>query len=81
LGEEFDCIQLVSIDGSSDTTRPGDSFVDDTTMGATTDDCNDDPTDNDVKELTAKEEKLVARMEDIIQFFLDLLQVTGPSTR
>jgi hypothetical protein len=33
--------------------------------------------DKDVKELTDEEEKLVARMEDIIKFFLNLLQVTG----
>jgi hypothetical protein len=64
----------VSIDGSSDTTRPGDLFVDDTTTG---DDCNDEPTDKDIKELTDEEEKYVARMEGSIQFFLDLLQVTG----
>jgi hypothetical protein len=51
--------------------------MDDTTMGATADDCNADPADNDVKELTDEEEKLVGRIEDIIQFFLDLLQVTG----
>jgi hypothetical protein len=77
LGEEFDCIHLVSIDGSSDTSRPGDSFLEDTTTGATTDDYNAEPTEHDVKELLDEEEKLVARMEDIIQFFLDLLQVTG----
>jgi hypothetical protein len=57
LGENFDCIHLISIDGSSNTTRQ--------------------PTDHDVKDLTDEEGKLVARIEDIIQFFLDLLQVTG----
>jgi hypothetical protein len=57
-------------------TWPGDSFIDDTTTGATTDDCNMEPTDKDVKELTDEEEKLAARMEHIIQLFLDLLQVT-----
>jgi hypothetical protein len=76
-GGEFDCIHLVSIDESSDTTCPGNSFVHDTTREASTDDCNAEPMDKDVKELTDKEEKLVARREDIIQFFLDLLQVTG----
>jgi hypothetical protein len=29
------------------------------------------------KELTSYKEEMVKRMEDIIQFFLDLLQVTG----
>jgi hypothetical protein len=55
LGEEFDCIHLVSIDGTSDTTRRGDSFVDDTTTGSTTDDCSTEPTDKDIKELTKEE--------------------------
>jgi hypothetical protein len=60
LGEEFHCIHLISIDGSSDTTMPGDSFVDDTTTGATPDDCNAEPADRGFKELTEEEEKLVA---------------------
>jgi hypothetical protein len=65
LGEEFDCISLVSVDGITTDTRPGDSFVDDTTTGATDDNHNLEP------------DSLVARMEVIIQLFLDLLQVTG----
>jgi hypothetical protein len=77
LGEEFYCIHIMSIVGTSNITRPGDSFVDDTTTGATIDECNADPTYKDVKELTDEEEKLVVRREDIIQLFLDLLQVTG----
>jgi hypothetical protein len=55
LGEEFDCIHLVSLDGTRDTTLPGDYFTDDTTMGATIDDCNTEPTNKDVKELTGEE--------------------------
>jgi hypothetical protein len=51
--------------------------MDYTTTGATTDDCNAEPNYKDVNGLTDEEEKLVSRMEDIIQFFLDLLQVTG----
>jgi hypothetical protein len=51
--------------------------VDDTATGATPDDCNTEPTEKDVKELTDEEEKLVARIEDIIQFFVDLPRVTG----
>jgi hypothetical protein len=76
LRKEFDCIQLVSIYGTSDTTRPADSFADDTTIGATADRYNAKPTDKDIKDITDKEE-LVSRMEDIIQFFLDLLHVIG----
>jgi hypothetical protein len=30
LGEEFDCISMVSVEGTTTDTRPGDSFVDDT---------------------------------------------------
>jgi hypothetical protein len=30
LGEKFECITLVSLDKSKTSTRPGDSFVDDT---------------------------------------------------
>jgi hypothetical protein len=58
-------------------TPPGDSFVDDTTTGATQNDCKSAPTALEVTELTPHEEALVAHMETIIQFFLDLLQVTG----
>jgi hypothetical protein len=39
-GEEFDCISLVSVDGRTTDTHPGDSFVDDTTTGATYDNHN-----------------------------------------
>jgi hypothetical protein len=76
LGEEFDCISLVSVDGTTTDTRPGDSFVDDTTKGATYDNHNLEPIPSSVRGLTQEEDSLVARMEDIIQFFLDLLQVT-----
>jgi hypothetical protein len=38
LGEEFECIRLVSVDGKVKHKRRGDSFVDDTTMGTTNDD-------------------------------------------
>jgi hypothetical protein len=77
LGEEFDCISLVSVDGITTDTRPGDSFVDDTTTGATYDNHNLEPIPSTVRGLTQEEDRLVARMEGIIQFFLDLLQVTG----
>jgi hypothetical protein len=78
LGEEFDCISLVSVDGRTTDTRPGDSFVDDTTTGAIDYNHNLDPIPSTVRGLTQEEDSLVAtRMEVIIQFFLDLLQVTG----
>jgi hypothetical protein len=77
LGEEFDCISLVSVDSRTTDTRPGDSFVYDTTTGATDDNHNLDPISCTVRGLTQEEDSLVARMEAIIQFFLDLLQVTG----
>jgi hypothetical protein len=77
LGEEFDCISLVSVDGRTTDTRPGDSFEDDTTTGATDDNHNLDPISSTVRGLAQEEDRLVARMEVIIQFFLDLLQVTG----
>jgi hypothetical protein len=43
LGEEFECISLVSVDGITTDTRPGDSFVDDTTTCATDDNHNLEP--------------------------------------
>jgi hypothetical protein len=77
LDEEFDCISLVSVDGITTDTRPGDSFVDNTTTGATYDSRNLEPIPSMVRGLTQEEDSLVARMEVIIQFFLDLLQITG----
>jgi hypothetical protein len=77
LGEEFDCISLVSVDGRTTDTRHGDSFLDDTTTGATDDNHNLDPIPSTVRGLAQEEDSLVARMEVIIHFFLDLLQVTG----
>jgi hypothetical protein len=77
LGEEFDCISLVSVDGRTTDTRRGDSFVDDTTTGAKDDNHNLDPIPSTARGLTQEEDSLVAQMEVIIQFFLDLLQVTG----
>jgi hypothetical protein len=67
----------VSVDGKTTDTCPGDSFMDNTTTGETYDNHNLDPITPSVCGLTQEEESLVARMEDIIQFFLDLLQVAG----
>jgi hypothetical protein len=69
LGEE--------LDGITTDTSPGYSFVDDTITGATDDNHNHEPIPSSVRGLTQEEYSLVARMEEIIQFFLDLLQVTG----
>jgi hypothetical protein len=66
----------VSVDGKTTDTRHGDSFVDDTAIGATDDNHNLEPIQSSVRGLTQDEDSLVARMEDIIQFFLNLLQVT-----
>jgi hypothetical protein len=77
LGEKFTCIHLVAIDGVQEHIRPGDSFVDDTTTGSTNDDPELEPVPTEQEELTPYEESLVAKMEEIIYFFLDLIQVTG----
>jgi hypothetical protein len=72
LGEKFDWIQLVDIEGAMHT-RPGDSFLGETATGATNDDVSSLPVDACEQELIEEEEKLVANMETIIQFFLDCL--------
>jgi hypothetical protein len=77
LGEKSTCIRLVAIDGEEEHIRPGDSFVDDTTTGTTNDDSELEPVSHVISDLTSSEEMLIAKMEEIIQFFLDLLQVTG----
>jgi hypothetical protein len=77
LEEKYECTTLVSVDKSTISTRPGDSFVDDTRTGTTDDDVTKDPVPIEEKELKIDEEAMVKRMEDIIQFFLDLRQVTG----
>jgi hypothetical protein len=77
LEEKFGCIRLVEVDGVKAHIRPGDSFVDDTTCGVTYDNMDSEPVPASVTRLTDGEEALVGRMEEIIQFFLDLLQVTG----
>jgi hypothetical protein len=57
LGEEFDCISLVSVDGITTDTRPGDSFVDDTTTGATDDNHNREPIPSTVRGLAQEEDR------------------------
>jgi hypothetical protein len=77
LGEKFDCIKLVSVDNSMTSTRPCDSFVDDTTTGVTSDDTAREPVPLEETDLTADDAELINQMQVVIQFFLDLLQVTG----
>jgi hypothetical protein len=62
LGEEFDCISPVSVDGKTTDTRPGDSFVDNTTTYATDDTHNLDPTPSSARGIAQEEESLVTRM-------------------
>jgi hypothetical protein len=76
LGEEFECIRLVSVDGKVEHKRPGDSFVDDTTTVTTNDDTTMEPVSVEEEALMWSEEELIAKNQDIIQFFLDVLQVT-----
>jgi hypothetical protein len=77
LEEKYDCIRLVAIDGVEENVRPGDSFVDHTTCGVTDDDITAEPVSSAALELVEREEKLIEQMEDIMQYFLDLLQATG----
>jgi hypothetical protein len=77
LGDKFDCIILIAVDGVEEHLIPGGAFVDDTTTGVKNDDTTIDPVDADVTALTLSEEELIGKMQTIIQFFLDLLQVTG----
>jgi hypothetical protein len=77
LGDKFDCIILIAVDGVEGHVRPGDAFVDDTTTGVTNDDTTIEPVDAEVTALTISEEELIGKIQTIIQFFIDLLQVTG----
>jgi hypothetical protein len=49
-------------------TRPGDSFVDDTTTGVTSDDTARDPVSINVTDLTVDEVELINQMQVVIQF-------------
>jgi hypothetical protein len=59
LGEEFDCISLVFVNGRTTDTRPGDSFMDDTTTGTTDGNHNLDPIPSTVHGITQEEDSLV----------------------
>jgi hypothetical protein len=77
LGNKFDCIRLIAVYGVAEHVHPGDVFVDDTTTGIHIDDTTMEPVDVEVTYLTLSKEELIGKMQMIIQFFLDLLQVTG----
>jgi hypothetical protein len=77
LGDKFDWIRLIAVDGVEEHVRPGDVFVDDTTTGVTNYDTTIEPVDDEITALTISEEELIGKMQMIIHFFLDLLQVTG----
>jgi hypothetical protein len=55
LGEEFECIRLVSVDGQVEHKRPGDSVVDDTTTATTNDDATMEPVPVEEEALTWSE--------------------------
>jgi hypothetical protein len=76
LGDTFDCIRLVSVDGEEEHARPGESFLDETTTGVMNDDTSIDPVTVEVTDLTQSENDLIGQMQTIIKFFFDLLQVT-----
>jgi hypothetical protein len=77
LGDKLDCIRLIAVDGVEEHVHLGDTFVDDTTTGVTNDDAIIESVDAEVTVLNLSEEELIGKMQTIIQFFLDLLQVTG----
>jgi hypothetical protein len=77
LKDKCDCIRIFSVDGVAEHIRPGDSFVDDTTTGVNNDDTRMDPVPVEVLDSTQSEEELIGQMQNIIQLFLDLIQVTG----
>jgi hypothetical protein len=62
LGDKFDCIRLIAVEGVEEHVRPGDAFVDDTTTGVTNDDTTMEPVDVEVTERTLSEEELIRKM-------------------
>jgi hypothetical protein len=76
LGGKFECIKIVSVDNSTTNARSGD-FVDDTTTGVTSDDTAREPVLLEETDLTTDNMELIYQIQVVIQFLLDLLQVTG----
>jgi hypothetical protein len=52
LGDTFDCIMVVAVDGEEEHVIPGDSFIDNTAWGVTNDDTSMEILPVDGKELT-----------------------------
>jgi hypothetical protein len=77
LGEKFECSKLASVDNSKAHTMPGDSLVNDTTTGVTSDHITREPVLLGEKDMTTGKTELIKQMQVVIQFFLDLLEVTG----
>jgi hypothetical protein len=67
----------VSVENSKTNTRPGDSFIDDTATGVTSDDLAREPVPLEETDLMTDEVELIDHIQVVIQFLLDLLQVTG----
>jgi hypothetical protein len=55
LGDKFDCIRLIAVDGVEEHVRPGDAFVDNTTTGVTNDDTTIEPVGVEVTYLNLSE--------------------------
>jgi hypothetical protein len=62
LGEKIECITLISVDKSKTSTRPADSFVDDTTPGVTSEYTRMEPVPIEERELTVDDEDLVEQI-------------------
>jgi hypothetical protein len=56
LGDKFDRIRLIAVDGVEEHVLPGDAFVDDTTTGVTNDNTIIESVDAEVTALTLSEE-------------------------
>jgi hypothetical protein len=56
----------VSVDNSKTSMGPGDSFVDDSTTGVTSDDITRDPVSLDDKDVTDNETELIDQMQVVI---------------
>jgi hypothetical protein len=66
----------VEVDSTTTHSRPGNAIVDDTTSGVANEDITMEPVKSSRTPLSPEEEALFAKVEEIIQFLLDYLQVT-----
>jgi hypothetical protein len=63
LEEKIDCIRLVVVNDVEEHIKPGESIVDDKTCGTTYDEKTSEPVSSEVRELAAREEKLIGHMK------------------